>query len=137
MVQIISGPKGSGKTKEIINLANGQITEVMGEIVFINDREKYREELDTVIRYVNTEDFYIYTPAELFGFVNGLIAGNYDIERIYIDNLVRVTRIKELNDLEELIQGLEQLENKYSVKFVVSITSAEPLPENFREYAYS
>lgn len=137
MVRIISGPKGSGKTKKIIDFANEKVKETMGEFVFINDREKYREKLNKSIRYVSTNDFYIYTPAVLFGFVNGLIAGNYDIDTIFIDNLVRISKIETSEDLEEFFKGIDVLSKKYDVTFVVSVTSDEPLPEEYREYAFS
>ncbi|RBP70056.1 thymidine kinase [Alkalibaculum bacchi] len=137
MVRIISGPKGSGKTKKIIDFANEKIKETTGEIVFINDREKYREKINKSIRYVSTNDFYIYTPAVLFGFLNGLIAGNYDIDTIFVDNLVRIAKIEELDDLEELFKGIDLLSEKYDVTFIVSVTSDEPLPEEYRAYAFS
>ena len=137
MVRIISGPKGSGKTKKIIDFANEKIKETIGEIVFINDREKYREKINKSIRYISTNDFYIYTPTVLFGFLNGLIAGNYDIDTIFVDNLVRIAKIEELEDLEELFKGIDLLSEKYDVTFVVSVTSDEPLPEKYRSYAFS
>lgn len=123
MVQFISGPKGSGKTKRIIDLANSKIDDTMGELVFINDREKYRERLNKEIRYVNTDEFYIFSPSILFGFLNGLIAENYDIDTIYIDNLLRITKVEDFSDLDEFMKGLHVLELKYGIQFVLSVTT--------------
>lgn len=135
-MKIISGPKGSGKTKKIIDLANNKLKETIGELVFINDREKYRSKLNTSIRYVNTDEFCVYTPKMMLGFLNGLIAGNYDIKCIYIDNLLRITKANEIGDLEVFLKGLEFIEEKYDVDFVLSITSeSEEIPAEIKDYA--
>ncbi|MFZ7120541.1 MAG: hypothetical protein ACOWWH_06300 [Eubacteriaceae bacterium] len=136
MVRVVSGPKGSGKTKKIIQMANDKIKESMGEIVFINDREKYRVKLNKVIRYVNAHDFYIFSTEMLFGFLNGLIAENYDIDIVYIDNLIRITKVKSLDELDEFLKGLNMIERKYNVQFVLSIsTDKNEIPEIIKEYA--
>lgn len=136
MVRVVSGPKGSGKTKKIIQMANDKIKESMGEIVFINDREKYRVKLNKVIRYVNADDFYIFSVEMLFGFLNGLIAENYDIDVVYIDNLIRITKVKSLDELDEFLKGLNMIEMKYNVQFVLSVsTDKNEIPEIIKEYA--
>lgn len=135
MVQMISGPKGSGKTKKIIQLANERFFESNGEVVFINDREKYRVKLQNGIRYVNADEFYICSSEMLFGFLNGLIAENYDVDMVYIDNLLRITRVDELSELDEFVRGLKLLEERYNVQFVLSICSDQiSLPEAFKDY---
>lgn len=135
MVQIISGPKGSGKTKKIIDLANGQLEQCMGEVVFINDREKYRVKLDNNIRYINADDFYINSSDMLFGFLNGLIAENYDIDIVCIDNLLRITRVDIMNELDEFLNGLKLLEDKYNVRFVLSVCGEqEDMSDIFKQY---
>ena len=138
MVQIISGPKGSGKTKRIIDFANSKVNETMGEVVFINDREKYRERLNTGIRYVNIEEFYIHSVGSMFGFLNGMIAENYDIDTIYVDNLLRITKVNSINELDEFFEGLKQLSNKYHTEFVISVTSEiGEEPEFLKEFAWA
>lgn len=130
MVQIVSGPRGSGKTKKMIDYANVNNTQHEGEIVFVNDREKYRDNLDNHIRYVNVEDFFIESPESFFGFLNGIIAENYDITTIYIDNVLRIVHLETISELENLFSDLGKLENKYGVQIVLSITAEDSeIPE--------
>jgi hypothetical protein len=130
MVQIVSGPKGSGKTKRMIDYANDSNAAHEGEIVFINDREKYRVKLDNQIRYVNVEDFFITNQDTFFGFLNGIIAENYDVTTIYIDNVLRIVNLDSISQLENLFSDLRKLENKYSVQFVLSICAEDSeIPE--------
>ncbi|NTW71885.1 MAG: hypothetical protein HGA49_06545 [Eubacteriaceae bacterium] len=125
MARIVAGPKGSGKTKQMIDLANDSAAESKGEIVFINDREKYRSELNNSVRYVNIENFNITSPDVFLGFLSGLIAENYDIHIVYIDNVLRIVKKDNINELEDLFSKLKPLESKYSVEFVLSICSEE------------
>lgn len=125
MARIVAGPKGSGKTKQMIDLANDSAAESKGEIVFINDREKYRSELNNSVRYVNIDDFNITSPDVFLGFLSGLIAENYDIHIVYIDNVLRIVKKDNINELEDLFARLKPLEKKYSVEFVLSICSEE------------
>lgn len=130
MVQIVSGPKGSGKTKRMIDYANDSNAAHEGEIVFINDREKYRVKLDNHIRYINVEDFFIHSTETFFGFLNGVIAGNYDISTVYIDNVLRIVQLDHINQLEGLFSDLRKLEDKYNVRFVLSICAEDSeIPE--------
>jgi ABC-type uncharacterized transport system ATPase subunit len=134
MVRIVSGPKGSGKTKRMIDYANDSVTTSEGEIVFINDREKYRVKLDNHIRYVNVEDFFITSPDVFFGFLNGLIAENYDVKTVYIDNVLRIINLDDINQLEDLFSKLRKLEDKYNVEFVLSICADDSqIPEFMKE----
>ncbi|MBO5851885.1 MAG: hypothetical protein J6R29_06095, partial [Clostridia bacterium] len=69
------------------------------------------------------------------GFINGLLAGNSDIEYVFIDGLKRIVG----NDLEngkELFDSMEALQKEYSnLKFVVSISSTrEDLPDYVVKY---
>lgn len=41
MVQLIYGTKGSGKTKRLIDMANAEMAETKGNIVFMDDDKRY------------------------------------------------------------------------------------------------
>jgi hypothetical protein len=68
------------------------------------------------------------------GFVCGVIAGNYDIDRIYIDGLLKITPMED-EEMEEFFNGLEFLSKKFRVKFSISINrEPEELPEFMKKY---
>ena len=52
MIEFVYGAKGSGKTKKMIDMANAEVGSAKGDILFINDRDKYRVTVDTKIRDV-------------------------------------------------------------------------------------
>jgi len=125
MIKFVYGAKGSGKTKRMIEMANADSTAEKGSILFINDRDKYRATVSTSIRFVDTEDFRIKGTNELVGFVSGLIAGNYDVDTIYIDNTFRIIEANTPDDIEELLTRLEELEKINEIKFVLSLSCTE------------
>ncbi|NLC43805.1 MAG: hypothetical protein GX783_05930, partial [Clostridiales bacterium] len=71
MIKFIIGPKGSGKTRTVLNLANRALEDSKGEIVFINGSDRRMLELDYQIRCVNTREFGIKKLDEVYGFISG------------------------------------------------------------------
>ena len=56
MIRIIYGKKGSGKTKKIIDAANEAVKYSTGELVFIDDDNRYMYDLRHEIRFVNATE---------------------------------------------------------------------------------
>ena len=53
MIQVIHGKKGSGKTKRILDQANDAIKEHKGDVIFIDDDNRYMYDLRHEVRFVN------------------------------------------------------------------------------------
>ena len=52
MIEIISGEKGKGKTKELLNKVNTSITSATGNIVYLDKSQKHMYELNNKIRLI-------------------------------------------------------------------------------------
>ena len=134
MIRVYYGRKGSGKTKAIINSANDYLSENKGEVVFIVDNEKLMYELPHQIRYIDISRFKTGCPKSLLGFIKGLIAGNYDVSRIYIDRTTYITNSIP-SGLDEFFKELRELGKAYDVDFEVSVSGDEAdTPEFLKEY---
>jgi len=70
MIEFVYGSKGSGKTKKMIDMANTALETCEGDIIFLNDRDKYRVKVDTKIRFTNLEEFGIVGSDQLLGFIS-------------------------------------------------------------------
>ena len=135
MIEFVYGAKGSGKTKKMIEMANAEVERAKGEILFINDRDKYRVTVDTKIRFVNSDDFEISGIDELYGFVSGVIAGNYDVDVVYIDNLLRIIDADGPADIEPLLSKLDLIQKGQNIKFVLSLSCEEKdIPDCVKKY---
>lgn len=136
MIEFVFGGKGSGKTKKMIDMANAEVETTMGEILFINDRDQYRVSVDRNIRFINTEEFQINSVERLYGFLCGVIAGNYDIDRIYVDNLLRIICADGVEDVKPLLEKLNPIQKQYDVQFILSMScEAEAFPEELKALA--
>ena len=133
-MKIIYGPKGTGKTKAIIECANATVEQAKGHVVFITDTTRYSYDLKNSIRYLDVKGFGIQTELGLSGFIKGIVAANGDNEYIYLDGVARISG-KELGELEGLFTAMGKLEGDYGVKFVVTCSAGkENLPDFILKY---
>ena len=135
MIEFVYGAKGSGKTKKMIDMANAEVGSAKGDILFINDRDKYRVTVDTKIRFINSEDFEIKGEDELYGFISVVIAGNYDVDVVYIDNLLRILDADGPEDISGILEKLDKIQKKQDIKFVLSLSCEEStVPDCVKNY---
>lgn len=128
-MKIFYGPKGTGKTKAIIDYANGLVDSAKGHIVFITDTTRYSYDLKYQIRFLDVTGFAIQGADGLRGFLKGIVAANGDNEYIFIDGIARIAK-KPLNELEDIFAAMDKLEKDFEVKFVLTCSAAkEDLPE--------
>ena len=56
MIKIIYGPKGTGKTKIIIDEANSKVESAKGHMIFVTNTKRYMYDLHRDIRFIDTSD---------------------------------------------------------------------------------
>ena len=128
-MKIFYGPKGTGKTKAIIDFANQVKDSAKGHVIYITDTDKYAFELKLPIRFLNTADFGVKTEEEFRGFVKGVVASNGDNEYVFIDGAARICN-KALAEIGSVYAAMESLEKEFDVKFVLTCSGAkEELPD--------
>ena len=133
-MKIIYGPKGTGKTKAIIDQANEAANEAKGHVIFITDTKRYSPDIKLQIRLLDVTGFEIQGEDGLRGFITGIVAAHGDNEYIFIDGIARITG-KNLSELESIFMAMEKLEKDYGVKFVLTCSAAkEDLPEFVVKY---
>jgi len=134
VIKLIVGNKGTGKTKKIIIAANDSIKKSKGYVVFVDFDSRHMFQIDHRGRFIGVKDYVINDDVAFLGFVSGIIASNYDIESIYIDALLKITK-KELTETEVFFENIEILATKYNVDFVFTISSdLENLPEFLKKH---
>lgn len=122
MIQVIHGKKGSGKTKRIIDLANDAIKEQKGDVVFVDDDNRYMFDLRHEIRFVNAGEYGMVSPEMFYGFLCGMLAQNFDVSVVFIDAFLKLVNVKP-NQTEWFFQHLETLGEKRNIHFVLSVSA--------------
>ena len=90
MIKVIMGKKGSGKTKQMIDMINSAVQTEHGNVVCIERGSKLTFDISHQIRLVESSEYDITSYTALKGFVSGMYAGNYDITHIFIDSLTKI-----------------------------------------------
>ena len=139
MIQLITGNKGTGKTKAIIDIANDHVDTAKGDIVFLTDTDRYMYSLRYQIRAMNTSALKRGTEAVvredmLVGYIYGVLAGNHDIESMYIDGAHRMLG-RDVSEMEHFFLDLEEIAEKTDTKFIVTVSQEESeIPEFLKKY---
>lgn len=135
MVKLLIGRKGSGKTKQMIDLANQSLEQRDGSIVFINKDNRLMLDLKYRIRVVCMEEYpHITNIDEYIGFVYGVISSDHDIQVIFIDSILKHADVQ-INHLEEFLGRLSKISEMYGPDFVVSLSAnQEEIGEYIKQY---
>lgn len=136
MVKLLVGHKGTGKTKQMIDLANEQVENSKGSVIFINKNSRLMYDLKYRIRVVCMEEYeHITNSDEYIGFIYGIISSDHDIETIFIDSILKHADFS-LGDLPEFLERLQDISKNYGMNFVVSLSAEreEMIGVNFDEY---
>ena len=135
LIQVIAGKKGSGKTKRIIDMANLATKDSKHDIVFIDDDNRYMFDLRHEVRFINASEYDLANDQMFMGLLCGVVAQNFDIGLICIDAFKKLIK-NELETTEWLFSRLENISEKHSVDFAISVSAdVEELPEFIKKYA--
>lgn len=136
MVNLITGPKGSGKTQQIIELANEKVKTSNGNIVLIKKSHRDTYSVDFNVRAICMDDYKdIETLEEFVGFLYGMVAGNHDIDTIFIDGALKQADIT-LNSLPDFLQKLDKIATTNNIEFFVSVSASKEDIPNIDDPAY-
>ena len=91
MLKLIVGTKGSGKTKTMIDMIDKAVKTTSGNIVVIEKCMKLTTEINHSARLVDVDEYGVAGADMLYGFVAGVLAGNYDITELFLDGILRIT----------------------------------------------
>lgn len=135
MVKFITGAKGSGKTKWLIDSANTEYKSGNGNIAFIDVDDDHIFSLDYNIRLINLTEYKVHSIAAFYGFICGVMAMDYDLEKIYVDSIYKVMDFSD-EDLVRIHGDLSKISEDHEVNIYINIDKlTEEMPESLREYS--
>ena len=133
MIKLITGKKGTGKTKVLIDMINDAAKNTSGNIVCIEKGAKLTYDIDHSVRLTDTEHYGIDGYNAFYGFVAGMFAGNFDISEVYVDSILKIGG-RDYAELGVLLQKLEKISgDEIKIIFTVSADESE-LPDSVKAY---
>lgn len=125
MVYLLAGPKGTGKTQQMIEQANEAAKKCNGNVVFIKKTHRDTASVTFDIRTICMDDFPAITNIdEYIGFLYGMYSSNHDIECVFIDGILKHADIS-LDNIPAFIDRLKQVSKECKVEFYVSISASK------------
>ena len=133
MVELIVGKKGKGKTKVLLDRVNGAVKEANGSIVYLDKSTKHMYELNNKVRLIDVSSYPLKNADEFVGFICGIISQDHDLEQIYLDSFLKVSKLEDA-DVTDTLDQLDKIGEKYGISIFVSISlDKEEIPEALQD----
>lgn len=133
MIKLITGKKGTGKTKILIDTINDAVRTTNGCLVCIEKGCTLSNAINFRVRKCDTEYFGVDNYKSFYGFVAGLMAGNYDIKEIYVDGIFKIAG-REYDEFGTMLDCLDKLTGEdVTLIFTVSADNNE-LPTSVTKF---
>jgi hypothetical protein len=133
MIKLITGKKGTGKTKVLIDMINDSVKTTNGCLVCVEKGETLRSSISYKVRWCGVEQFNISGYDAFYGFLAGMLAGNYDIKEVFIDGIIKIGG-PDLNELGSMLEKIQELVgDDTKVVFTISADNSD-LPESVTKF---
>ena len=135
MIKLFFNKRGSGKSKELMNIANSESEVINGHSVYIDDNEKRIFSIDKAIRFVSMKEYDVKSYTEFLAFICGILSNDYDIENLYIDNFSKIVKDFDTELLAYYLEDLNKLSKKHNVNVYINAhDDGKIVPDKAKEY---
>jgi hypothetical protein len=121
MIRLVVGGKGKGKTKILLDQANEAIKISNGNIVFIDKSSKHMYELNNKVRLIDMSNLPLKNSDQFLGALSGILSQDHDIEKVYLDNFMKLAKIEE-DELNKCLEECESISDLFNVEFIIGVS---------------
>lgn len=122
MVRVIMGLQGHGKTKQIIELTNKAAADDL-TVACIERGTKLTYDISHKARLVDVSEYFIESYEHLKAFICGMHSANYDLSKIFIDSLYKVSKNDFTQQTEEFLLWADSFGAEHGIDFVITISA--------------
>ena len=118
------GLKGSGKTKQLIELVRRADKEEPGDVIFVEKGTKLTYDIPHTVRLIDASQYQFEKGYDFFkGFISGMHSANYDITHIFIDSVLKIMGIGVDEGAEDFLDWCEEFSARENVKFTMTFSA--------------
>ena len=132
MVKIITGNKGSGKTKILIDAIHEAEQKSNGNVVAIQKGSSLNTDITHKVRLINVEDYAVEGTDAFYGFIAGILSSDHDCTDIFVDATLKITG-KDYAKHGDMFDKIAKITPATTVTLTVSADNSE-LPENVKKF---
>lgn len=125
MINLIIGPKGSGKTKRLVDMVNNTAKISKGNVVCIEKGDTLKFSANPSVKLCNINDYNIQGYDSYYGFLTGVCASNYDITDIFCDATFRIVGEKDFEKIAVFLKKVSDLSQKTNIRFILTLSCDE------------
>lgn len=134
MLKLIIGKKGSGKTKNLINMVNEALAMTKGDVVCIEKGDKLKFDIKYQCRLIDANEYLISDGQSLFGFIAGILASNHDVTDLFIDSALKIC-CDDMDSFDLFLKELESLLKDRNLNCTITSSLAvEEATETVKKY---
>ncbi len=132
MIKIITGKRGSGKTKILIDSIHDAEKKSNGNVVAIQKGSSLNTDITYKVRLVNIDDYQVDGMDAFYGFVSGILASDHDCTDIFVDATLKITG-RDFDKLGEMLDKLSRITPSTTVTLTISADDSE-LPASVTKF---
>ncbi|MCL1865880.1 MAG: hypothetical protein FWF82_00550 [Oscillospiraceae bacterium] len=132
MVKLIPGLKGSGKTKLLIEEIRAAQGESKGNVVTVQVGNSLNSQVSHEVRLINIEDYDIAGCDAMHGFLEGIMASDYDCTHIFVDGILKIVE-RDFVKIGETLDKLHKNSNGTKIVLTMSVDVNE-LSEKIKKF---
>ena len=134
MLKLMIGVKGTGKTKTLIENVNAAAAASHGDVVCIEKGTGLRFDITSKVRLINTEEYLVRDADALYGFIAGILASNYDVTDLFVDNTLKICN-GDVAAFETLLCEVDELLKNHDVNlFMTASMPVENASETVKKF---
>ncbi|MDR1630235.1 MAG: hypothetical protein LBS36_08515 [Oscillospiraceae bacterium] len=122
MITLLTGTKGSGKTKKMLEMLDSALENSKGNVVCVEKQNSLSHNVSYRARLISADEFSVCGFGPFFGFLSGLCAGNHDITDIFVDATLRIGS-RDMDELADFIKKIDALAKMTETRFVFTVSA--------------
>ena len=133
-MKLIVGLRGSGKTKQLIEMVNQAADQSEGSVICVEYGNKLNFDVTYKARLVDASVYKIDNADKLMGFISGISASNHDITHLFIDSALKICQ-NDINALAEILDVVDGLSKDGNFECVMTLSAdIASCPDSVRKY---
>ena len=132
MIKLITGKRGTGKTKILIDAIHEAENKSNGNVVAIQKGSSLNTDITPKVRLINIEDYAVEGVDAFYGFVSGILASDYDCTDLFVDATLKITG-RDYAKVGELFEKLAKVSGDTVITCTISADNSE-LPESMKKF---
>lgn len=132
MIKLITGKRGTGKTKILIDAIHEAEKNSKGNVVAIQKGSSLNTDITYKVRLINIEDYAIDGTDAFYGFIAGILSSDHDCTDIFVDATLKITG-RDYPKVGEMFEKLDKIATDTTVTCTISADNSE-LSDNIKKF---